>query len=125
LDKEYEMKAHRRVLGFLLMILLGTASMAYGGDAEQIRTERRAVIGRILIEFDKSLNSDSVYILDHKTKEKIWIESLKWLKGAFKVFVEKRGNTDQSVSLNGLVEYWTDGMIILRPENITTYKVLE
>jgi hypothetical protein len=108
----------------LLIMVIGLGSTAMGKDADRIRTETRTVIGKILIEFDDRFNSKSVYVLDGERNEKIWIDTLNFLKGPFRDFAIQAGAAGQTVSLNGLVEYWTDG-IILRPQNITGYSLLE
>ena len=118
------MKNQYWIIFVLFLMTAFFVTVAWGGDAEQIKAENKTVIGEIIIEHDDSFNAKSVYIFNSNNNEKIWITTLNWLEDPFKTFVVNTNADNKTVGLTGLVEYWTDG-IIMRPENITRYERVE
>jgi hypothetical protein len=111
----------KKIVSCLITIWLAAGSLALAMDAEMLKSEKRAVIGQILIQYDESIMSQAVFLVEASTGDRIWIDGLKNLSGDFKNFVQKSAQNGSRVALTGVVEYWTDGVVML-PDNITGYK---
>ena len=113
-----------KIVSCLTAALLTAASLALAMDAEMLKSEKRTVTGQMLIQYDESIMSESVYLVESSTGDRIWIDGLKNLVGDFKNFVQKSAANDSTVALTGVVEYWTDNIVML-PDKITGYRAAD
>ena len=113
-----------KILSCVMATWLMAATLALAMDAEMLKSEKRTVTGAILVQYDESIMNQAVFLIDSQNGDKIWIDGLNNLSGDFKNFVLTSSQNHSRVALTGVVEYWTDGVVML-PDNIAGYKTAD
>lgn len=116
----------KKCFGLLVSILFVMITCnAFAEGAKILKTVRRPVIGKIVIDFDLASSGQSVFVVEAKTGQRIWINTLENLSKALKTFLVTAEKNQATVRLTGTVETWNDGNTVFADQKPIQFQVLK